>query len=74
MDSTPDTVLTLLTHQKLLVEVSPEVVVAAVQAWRTSIIAGAPQLPGRRSDAALTLVNATVDTPAPNHDSEENDR
>jgi flagellar protein FlbD len=72
IDSTPDTVLTLTTHQKVLVSDSPEVVVAAIQAWRTSIIAAAiPSTPRRRSEAALTLVNATVGT-SPNH--EESDR
>ena len=75
IDSTPDTVLTLTTHQKVLVSDPPEVVVAAIQAWRSSIIAGAlPTTPRRRSDAALALVSATVGTPPPNHDSEENDR
>ena len=74
IDSTPDTVLTLTTHQKVLVSDSPNVVVAAVQAWRVSIIAGAfPASPRRRSDAPLTLVNAAVGTP-PYHDSKENDR
>ena len=76
IDSTPDTVLTLTTHQKVLVSDSPEVVVAAIQAWRSSILAArAPQhRRARRSDAALTLVTATAGTPPPNHDSEENDR
>jgi flagellar protein FlbD len=75
IDSTPDTLLTLTTHQKVLISDSPEVVVAAIQAWRSSILAGAlPTTPRRRSEAALTLVDATVGTPPPNHDSEENDR
>ena len=75
IDSTPDTLLTLTTHQKVLISDSPEVVVAAIQAWRSSIIATAlPSSPRRRSDAALTLVSATQGTPPPNHDSEENDR
>jgi len=75
IDSTPDTVLTLTTHQKVLVSDSADVVVDAIQAWRSSIVAAA--LPGtsrRRGDAALTLVKATVGTPPPNHDSEESDR
>ena len=54
IDSTPDTVVTLTTHQKVLVADSPEDVVAAIQAWRASILASA--LPAhrrkRRSDAA----------------------
>jgi uncharacterized protein YlzI (FlbEa/FlbD family) len=75
IDSTPDTVLTLTTQQKVLVSDSPDVVVAAIQSWRSSILAAA--LPGtsrRRSDAALTLVKATVGAAPPNHDPEENDR
>ena len=75
IDSTPDTVLALTTHQKVLVSDSPDTIVAAIQAWRSSILAAAlPSTPRRRSDAALTLVDATVGTTPPNHDSEENDR
>ncbi len=75
IDSTPDTVLTLTTHQKVLISDSPEVVLSAIQAWRSSIIAAAlPSSPRRRSDASLALVTATQGTPPPNHDSEENDR
>ena len=74
IDSTPDTVLTLTTHQKVLVSDSPEVVVAAIHEWRASILATAmPSTPRRRSDAALTLVSATAGTP-PSPDHEENDR
>jgi uncharacterized protein YlzI (FlbEa/FlbD family) len=72
IDSTPDTVLTLTTHQKVLISDTPEAVVASIQAWRASILtAGLPSTPRRRSEAALTLVNATVGTP-PNP--EESDR
>ena len=74
IDSTPDTVVTLTTHQKVLVSDSPEVVVAAIKEWRASILALAlPSTPKRRSDASLTLVTATAATP-PNHDPEEYDR
>ncbi len=41
IDSTPDTVVTLTTHQKVLVSDSPEDIVAAIQAWRSSILARA---------------------------------
>lgn len=76
IDSTPDTVVTLTTHQKVLVSDSPEVVVAAIQAWRSSILAGAlPSTPKRRShDTNLTLVAATSAPPPSNFDHEENDR
>ena len=74
IDSTPDTVLTLTTHQKMLISDTPETVVAAIHEWRASILATAmPSTPRRRSDAALTLVSATAGTP-PNPDLEENDR
>jgi uncharacterized protein YlzI (FlbEa/FlbD family) len=74
IDSTPDTMLTLTTHQKVLVSDTPEAVVAAIAAWRSSIIAAAiPSTPRRRSEAALTLVNATAGSP-PSHDHGETDR
>jgi flagellar protein FlbD len=74
IDSTPDSVLTLTTHQKVLVSDTPEDIVAAIHAWRASILASAmPSTPRRRSDAALTLVSATAGTP-PTPDHEENDR
>jgi uncharacterized protein YlzI (FlbEa/FlbD family) len=73
IDSTPDTVVTLTTHQKVLVADSAEVVVAAVKDWRASILTQA--LPTstvkRRSDAALTLVAATAASPPSNPDHEE---
>ena len=74
IDSTPDTVVTLTTHQKVLVADRAEDVVAAIHAWRSSILAGAmPSTPKRRSDAGLTLVAATAANPPINHD-EESDR
>jgi uncharacterized protein YlzI (FlbEa/FlbD family) len=74
IDSTPDTVLTLTTHQKVLVSDPAEAVVAAILAWRSSILAGAlpAGAPKRRSDASLTLVAATAATPPT--DTEESDR
>jgi flagellar protein FlbD len=74
IDSTPDTVVTLTTHQKVLVADKAEDVVAAIQKWRSSILAGAmPSTPKRRSEAGLTLVAATAAHPPINHD-EESDR
>ena len=72
IDSTPDTVLTLTTHQKVLVSDSPEDVVAAIHAWRSSIIATAlPSAPRRRTDGPpLTLVGATIG-PSSHHDKEQ---
>jgi hypothetical protein len=66
-------VLTLTTHQKVLVSDPAEAVVTAIQAWRSSILAAAmPSTPKRRSDAGLTLVAATAATPPTDH--EESDR
>ncbi|HET6549504.1 MAG TPA: flagellar FlbD family protein [Solirubrobacter sp.] len=74
IDSTPDTVLTLTTHQKVLVADTPEDVVAAIHAWRTSILAAAmPSTSRARRGAALTLVNAATGTPT-SHDHKESDR
>jgi uncharacterized protein YlzI (FlbEa/FlbD family) len=73
LDSTPDTVVTLTTHQKVLVSDRVEDIVTAIRQWRSSILADAmPSTPKRRSDAALTLVAATAANP-PTHD-EESDR
>jgi flagellar protein FlbD len=73
IDSTPDTVVTLTTHQKVLVTDSPEALVAAIKDWRASILGQAlPAAPvKRRSDAALTLVAATAAPPPSNPDHEE---
>ena len=76
IDSTPDTVVTLTTHQKVLVADSPEAVVAAIQEWRASILATA--LPThrrkRRSDAAPHARRRDRRHSTPNHDNEESDR
>ena len=67
IDSTPDTVVTLTTHQKVLVKDSAEDVVAAIHAWRTSILAASMPASGprRRSDAPLSLVRGSAaDAPA----------
>ena len=73
IDSTPDTVVTLTTHQKVLVADKPEDVVAAIQAWRSSILAGAMPASKRRvNDVGLTLVAATAATPPTDY--EESDR
>ena len=76
IDSTPDTVVTLSTHQKVLVADSAETVVAAVQTWRASILSTAfPHTSRRsRSDANLSLVAGTVGTAPTNTESEEGDR
>jgi uncharacterized protein YlzI (FlbEa/FlbD family) len=76
IDSTPDTVVTLSTHQKVLVADSPESVVAAVQNWRASVLSTAfPNTSRRRThDASLHLVTATRGTDPTNPESEGGDR
>jgi len=73
IDSTPDTVVTLTTHQKVLVSDSPEAVVTAIKDWRAGILSQAlPSTPvKRRSDVVLTLVAAAADPPPSNPDHEE---
>ena len=78
IDSTPDTLVTLTTHQKVLVADSVETVVNAVQEWRSSILATAfPNTTRRnaaRSDANLSLVTATIGAQPTNPESEGGDR
>jgi uncharacterized protein YlzI (FlbEa/FlbD family) len=74
IETTPDTVLTLTTHTKLLVADSAEEVVAAVRAWRASVLNAALPKTARapRGDAGLVLVRATAAEPAMTE--KENDR
>jgi uncharacterized protein YlzI (FlbEa/FlbD family) len=56
IEATPDTVVTLTTHTKLIVLERPEEVVDLVRAWRASILeAGLPKI-RRRSDVPLHVV------------------
>jgi uncharacterized protein YlzI (FlbEa/FlbD family) len=60
IEATPDTVVTLTTHTKLIVGEAPEEVIAAIRAWRASILESAlPRIRRVRHDHALTLVDAT---------------
>jgi uncharacterized protein YlzI (FlbEa/FlbD family) len=64
IESTPDTVLTLTTHTKLLVADSAEEVVAAIRNWRASVLSAAlPKARTPRGDAGLVLVRATAGEP-----------
>jgi uncharacterized protein YlzI (FlbEa/FlbD family) len=63
IDATPDTVVTLTTHNKVLVADSPEDVVSAVREWRASILMAALPTGKRRNDAGLTLVRGTAGEP-----------
>jgi len=56
IEATPDTIVTLTTHTKLIVLERPEEVVDLVRAWRASILeAGLPRV-RRRSDVPLHVV------------------
>ena len=67
--------MALTTGQKVLVKDRPEEIVEAIQAWRSQIIAKAlPATPRRRSEAPLSLVNATAGALPPNHNQEIEDR
>ena len=56
IEATPDTIVTLTTHTKLIVSERPEEVVDLVRAWRASILeAGLPRI-RRRSDVPLSVV------------------
>ena len=75
IDETPDTVVTLTTHQKVLVKDSAEDVVAAIHAWRASILAASmPSSPRRRSDASLSLVRGTAADATAHRNHEEPNR
>ena len=60
VEATPDTVVTLTTHTKILVADSPEDIAAAVRKWRASILAAALPASKPRGDASLTLVRGTA--------------
>ena len=56
IEATPDTVVTLTTHSKLIVSECPEEVVELIRAWRASTLeAGLPRI-RRRSDVPLSVV------------------
>jgi flagellar protein FlbD len=59
IESTPDTVLTLVTHSKVIVLETPEEVVAAVRAWRAGILEQAFPRIRRRNEVPLAVVRGT---------------
>jgi flagellar protein FlbD len=68
IESTPDTVVTLTTHSKVLVAERPEDVVAAVRDWRAGVLEQAFPRIRRRSDVPLALVGSAsgdIVTPEP---------
>jgi uncharacterized protein YlzI (FlbEa/FlbD family) len=65
VEATPDTVVTLTTHTKLIVTEPPAQVVAAVRAWRSSVLSAALPPRSRRDGVdGLTLVRAGTGEPA----------
>jgi flagellar protein FlbD len=60
IESTPDTVLTLTSHSKVIVLERPEEVVAAVRNWRAGILEQAFPRIRRRSDVPLALVRGAT--------------
>jgi flagellar protein FlbD len=69
IESTPDTVVTLTTHTKLIVSEGPEEVVAAILAWRASVLeTGLPRI-RRRNEIPLSVVRGEQ-----HHEHEERDR
>jgi flagellar protein FlbD len=63
IEATPDTIVTLTTHTKVLVADSPDEVVAAVREWRSSVIAAALPHVKRRSDIPLSVVRGSAGEP-----------
>jgi uncharacterized protein YlzI (FlbEa/FlbD family) len=56
IEATPDTVVTLTTHTKLIVAERPEQIVEAILTWRASVLeTGLPRI-RRRSDVPLSIV------------------
>lgn len=68
IESTPDTVVTLTTHTKLIVSERPEEVIDLVRAWRASVLeAGLPRI-RRRSDVPLHVVRGEHVVPGEERD------
>jgi uncharacterized protein YlzI (FlbEa/FlbD family) len=68
IESTPDTVVTLTTHTKLIVSERPEEVIDLVRAWRASVLeAGLPRI-RRRSDIPLHVVRGAHVVPGEERD------
>ena len=74
IEATPDTVVTLTTHSKLIVHETPDEVAGLVRDWRASILEqGFPRV-RRRSDVPLAVVQAAVGSPHPLRSEEEDER
>ncbi len=60
VEATPDTVITLATHGKILVAESPEAVAARVREWKADILAAAF---ANRKPGHIELVATTASVP-----------
>ena len=60
IESTPDTVVTLTTHSKLIVLEPAEEVVAAVRDWRAGVLEQAFPRIRRRNEVPLAIVGGTA--------------
>jgi uncharacterized protein YlzI (FlbEa/FlbD family) len=58
VEASPDTVVTLTTHSRLLVIETPEEVAEAVRAWRASVLDALARVP--RRSTSLSLVRGTA--------------
>lgn len=58
VEASPDTVVTLTTHSRLLVTETPDEVAAAVRSWRASVLDAMTRVP--RRSASLSLVRASA--------------
>ncbi|MBV8258112.1 MAG: flagellar FlbD family protein [Actinobacteria bacterium] len=68
VEATPDTVITLATHGKILVSEPPSVVAARVREWKAEILAAAF---ANRKPSHIELVATTASVPVmplPEHD------
>jgi flagellar protein FlbD len=74
IEATPDTVVTLTTHSKLIVHEAPDEVAGLVRDWRASILEQAFPRIRRRSDVPLAVVQATSGEPHPLQPGEEEER
>jgi uncharacterized protein YlzI (FlbEa/FlbD family) len=60
IETTPDTLLALTTHTKVLVSETPDEVVEAIREWRASILSTVTRRAPRASGAALALIHGSA--------------
>jgi uncharacterized protein YlzI (FlbEa/FlbD family) len=60
IETTPDTLLALTTHTKVLISETPDEVVEAIRDWRASILSAATRRAPRSAGAALALIQGSA--------------